>query len=258
MRPISDYKNGETWALFKGYLMQHAEVWKQRGRLTFPQVAVITGGWTLMMENTCDLASEGIFPLQETEQKKEPTEAAGVPFQHFWSTIFANRDKLVVACGWNWWQEVCIPVHIEWGTPVELKGDQAQIRPDILLHGWNEVIWRRSTDGLGPSAQVYEPLGQLDRDRHWHCKEKVIFSRWEETTILFTSMTYWMDKRKHASLSLLRKNVCPFCLPSPQSWGNRFIISLLPCALVWEGSQKHRSRLWQMHAFSYGQWTLFI
>lgn len=67
----------------------------------------------------------------------------------------------------------------------------------------------------------------------------------------------WVNK-KNAGLSLLRKNRYPFCLPLPESHGNRFVISLLPCcALVWEGSQQHRSRLWHMHALSHGQWTPF-
>lgn len=57
----------------------------------------------------------------------------------------------------------------------------------------------------------------------------------------------WVKKPQHAGLSLLRKNRCPFCLPLPESKGNRFVISLLPCcALVWEGSQQHRPRIWHI------------
>lgn len=169
-----------------------------------------------------------------------------------------NRDKFVAAWGWGWWHYVCTPIYVEWGTLLGLKAAQAHVPPDLLLYSWNEVIWRGSSGGLGPLTQLYEPLAQPARGRPWHCEEEDVPSMWEKTAVSFGSGTYWMGKN-HAGLSLLSKNVCPFCLLLPESWWNRFVISLLSCcALVWEGSQQHRSRLWHMHALLHGQWIPFI
>lgn len=216
------------------------------------------------MEKACDLSyvyrdfclvSEAIFLLRKAEWKKGLQKTLKTSFSTLGGQPLANRDKFVAAWGGGWWQYVCTPTHVEWGTLLGLKAAQAHVPPVLLLYSWNEVIWRGSSGGLGPSTQLYEPLAQAGpgtarRKMYCPCEKRLL-------SLLVLGLTEWV--KNHAGLSLLSKNVCPFCLPLPESWWNRFVISLLPCcALVWEGSQQHRSRLWHMHALLHGQWIPFI
>lgn len=77
----------------------------------------------------------------------------------------------------------------------------------------------------------------------------------EKTAVLAGSVAYWTG----------RKNVLDFpfwgkiCFPFQTLKEVDFVVSLLLCwALVWEGSQQHRSRLWHMHTLWHGQWTPLI
>lgn len=165
--------------------MHHTQVWKQPGRLSFCQVAAITGGWTLMMENAWSLTWWRHFPSAGEWKRRKLHKPLDSSFSTLGVQSLPTGTKLLVAWGWGWWQHVCIPVHVEWGTPGELKGDQAQI--PLTSSCMAEMRWYEeealtvlasqlrfmslwgSLPEVGTGAAGRKPYVQVRKDYHLVC-----------------------------------------------------------------------------------------
>lgn len=229
-----------------------------------PQVAVITGTWgikwhrrlaTIAIPTEYFLASKTIFHVLEVECQEGHAEDWHL-LTHIESTALARRGELVP--GWGWWQHFYyLPVHAQSARHHSTSVAEGSSSSDTSCSSlaqmkWVTIkkkkwsIWSFSSD---EALNLSLPEAGMGSER------RKIFCPREKTAVFASSVAYWTGRKNMLDFPFWGK----ICFPFQNLREIDFVVSLLLCcALGWEGSQQHRSRLWHMHTLWHGQWAPLI